>query len=186
LPAIFPPSHNLGIIGYGKCHCLHQSKKKINDSFIEVNAELKDLGQGIYFSITGKIVDGKCECSGCIHEDIIQAFPEFEKFIKWHLCSVKNGPMHYLANSLYHAGWTDFTDKMNFDHFKSTSVWGVLDNDNKIDIASLMNNDQFPYEHGSHKANREKLKKVLEARKPRLMKKMHSELSELFGDDYPV
>jgi len=159
--------------------------KKINDSFIEVTAELNDMGQGVYFSITGKIIDGKHISAGCIHKEIAQAFPEFEKFIKWHLCGLKNGPMHYFENSLYHAGWTEFIHQMNFDHFKSTAVWGVLDSDNETDIALLMNNDQLRHEHESHKAKREELRKVLEARKPLLMKKMHRELSELFGDDYP-
>jgi len=50
------------------------------------------------FSITGSY-DGS---HGCIHEDIIENFPELERYIKWHLTST-DGPMHYLANTMYHA-----------------------------------------------------------------------------------
>lgn len=43
---------------------------------------------------------------GCIHEEIAAAFPELAHLIKWHLTSV-DGPMHYIANTLYHAGDRD-------------------------------------------------------------------------------
>lgn len=39
---------------------------------------------------------------GCCHEEIAKQFPELAPLIKWHLVSV-DGPMHYLANTLYHA-----------------------------------------------------------------------------------
>jgi hypothetical protein len=43
---------------------------------------------------------------GCIHEDIAKHFPELMPYIKWHLTST-DGPMHYLANTLYHANDKD-------------------------------------------------------------------------------
>ena len=46
------------------------------------------------------------ESYGCIHEEIAKFFPELKKYIKWHLMS-SDGPMHYLANTLYHAGDKD-------------------------------------------------------------------------------
>ena len=63
------------------------------------------------FSITGDIyalVNGRWrECSsGCIHKEIAQQFPELAHLIKWHLVST-DGPMHYIANTLYHAGNLD-------------------------------------------------------------------------------
>lgn len=39
---------------------------------------------------------------GCIHEIIAEAFPELKPFLKYHLCST-DSPMHYIANTLYHA-----------------------------------------------------------------------------------
>lgn len=51
------------------------------------------------FSITGRTSDGS---GGCIHEEIAKHFPELAPFIKWHLFD-STGPMHYLANTIYHA-----------------------------------------------------------------------------------
>ena len=64
------------------------------------------------FSITGSIDQKKknghwCDYAcGCIHDDIEKHFPELKPFIKWHLTST-DGPMHYLANTLYHANDKD-------------------------------------------------------------------------------
>lgn len=55
------------------------------------------------FSITGSMDNGVC---GCIHEEIAVAFPELAPFIKWHLIST-DGPMHMVANTIYHAGNRD-------------------------------------------------------------------------------
>lgn len=63
------------------------------------------------FSITGSIdlksgnrwVDDAC---GCIHDEIRKHFPELAQYIKWHLCDT-SGPMHYIANTVYHAGDRD-------------------------------------------------------------------------------
>ena len=44
---------------------------------------------------------------GCCHEEIAKHFPELAPLIKWHFTS-SDGPMHYVANTLYHAGDTDY------------------------------------------------------------------------------
>jgi hypothetical protein len=46
------------------------------------------------------------EGGGCCHDDIVKAIPKLEPYIKWHLCST-DGPMHYIANTLYNAGDRD-------------------------------------------------------------------------------
>lgn len=46
------------------------------------------------------------ESGGCQHAEIVKHFPELEPFIKWHLMST-DGPIHYLQNTLYHAGDRD-------------------------------------------------------------------------------
>lgn len=43
---------------------------------------------------------------GCIHEDVAKHFPELAPFIRWHLAST-DGPMHFIANVIYHAGDRD-------------------------------------------------------------------------------
>lgn len=60
------------------------------------------------FSITGQL-DEKSPSGiwrdysgGCIHDRIAAHFPELAPFIKWHLMGT-NEPMHYAANTLYHA-----------------------------------------------------------------------------------
>lgn len=55
------------------------------------------------------------EACGCLHNEIAEVFPELAHMIRWHLCST-DGPMHYVANTLYHArqhgpnrAWVYFT-----------------------------------------------------------------------------
>jgi len=63
------------------------------------------------FSITG-IIDRysggrwQDDSGGCIHDQIAKHFPGLEPLIKWHLSS-SDGPMHYEANTIYHAGDRD-------------------------------------------------------------------------------
>jgi hypothetical protein len=46
------------------------------------------------------------DSTGCLHELILEHYPDLEKAIRYHLCTAK-GPMHYLANTLYLAGDRD-------------------------------------------------------------------------------
>lgn len=64
------------------------------------------------FSITANIQEhqnGRWRdyMGGCCHDEVAKHFPELAPFIKWHLCST-DGPMHYIANTLYHAGDRDY------------------------------------------------------------------------------
>lgn len=72
------------------------------------------------FAITGEYTDvGQPywkRTSGCIHEAISAAFPELAPFIKWHFCST-DGPMHYIANTVYHAQNDDL------EHARSSAIW---------------------------------------------------------------
>lgn len=47
---------------------------------------------------------------GCLHDDIAKVFPELAPLIKWHLTS-SEGPMHYIANTVYLAGDRDHNGK---------------------------------------------------------------------------
>lgn len=64
------------------------------------------------FSITATMYDShrpkrdREVAGGCLHGDIAEWFPELAPLIKWHLVST-DGPMHYIANTLYHASDRD-------------------------------------------------------------------------------
>ena len=64
------------------------------------------------FAITGEILrkarNGRWEFGSCgqIQDDIAKHFPNLVPYFKWHLCST-DGPLHYLANTLYHASGKD-------------------------------------------------------------------------------
>jgi hypothetical protein len=70
------------------------------------------------FAITAEVrIPGRrdAEACGCLHSEISEVFPELAPLIKWHLVST-GGPMHYLANTIYHAdehgpksAWVYFT-----------------------------------------------------------------------------
>jgi hypothetical protein len=62
---------------------------------------------------------------GAMHREIARHFPELRDLIPWHLTSVKSGPMHYLANAMYHY------DQGETDFFKSTIVFGALPDDER-------------------------------------------------------
>ena len=43
---------------------------------------------------------------GMLHDEVARIFPEIVPYLKWHLCSTDE-PMHYVANTMYHAGDKD-------------------------------------------------------------------------------
>lgn len=47
-----------------------------------------------------------CVGCGCVHDEIARYIPELAPFLKWHLTST-DGPMHYIANTVYLAGDRD-------------------------------------------------------------------------------
>lgn len=66
------------------------------------------------FAITGTVINPRrhadVEACGCMHDDIARVFPELAHLIKWHLCST-DSPMHYVANTVYHASDRDHNGK---------------------------------------------------------------------------
>lgn len=59
------------------------------------------------FAITGVIYrNGREECCGYLHDEISLRLPQLAPLIKWHLVST-DGPMHYIANTMYHASTKD-------------------------------------------------------------------------------
>lgn len=72
------------------------------------------------FSITAEIVAKDKRrgwlAGGCCHDEVAAAFPGLAPLIKWHLTST-DGPMHYEANTIYHA------ESRNFAAARSGAVW---------------------------------------------------------------
>jgi hypothetical protein len=93
------------------------------------------------FSITGEIDEknpgnGRWReySGGCIHDKIAEHFPELAPFIKWHLMSA-DGPLHYVANTMYLAGDRDCYGKRKGEamHHKTVISFG----DNPITINNV-------------------------------------------------
>ena len=89
--------------------------KYFNNQKSRITAELRfddNCGNGHEsFSITGTICEtnGKSwreTTGGCIHDEIMKHFPRLAHLIPWHLTST-DGPMHYVANTVFHAGNRD-------------------------------------------------------------------------------
>lgn len=83
------------------------------DRFITATARFDDRCKNGHntFSLTGETyrkVNGRKveETGGCIHEAIATHFPELAPYIKWHGCHT-DGPLHYVANTLYHVSNKD-------------------------------------------------------------------------------
>lgn len=115
---------------------------------IKVRAQLESLGQAPYFSITGEIqwqaknnrwMQGE---GGCIHDEILQHFPQLQLLVDMHMSDENGVPMHAYENAAYWAGQTKYQkfDEMRLakhlrispklaDDMMSyiTEYWGVLD-----------------------------------------------------------
>ena len=74
------------------------------------------------FSVTADLhQNGKWVAGGCLHNEIREHMPALAPLIRWHLCST-DGPMHYVANTLYHLGFTKWTPG-NLEHARATAIW---------------------------------------------------------------
>ena len=85
-------------------------RKQINDrkSITAIVRFDDECGNGHNtFSITGEhYTNGRMDSCGCLHDLIARHFPDLAPLIKWHLCSTE-GPMHYIANTVFHASDRD-------------------------------------------------------------------------------
>lgn len=79
------------------------------------------------FSITGVLYecrDGRAPRTvscGYLHGLIAERIPELAPYIKWHLTST-DGPLHYIANSLYWLGFTKY-EAGRIEEARATAVW---------------------------------------------------------------
>lgn len=98
---------------------------------------------------------------GCLHDEIKEKFPDLAPLIKWHLCST-DGPMHYIANSLYWAGQSKWNgpgpdDPPNLKHFHSVAIWPEATQQDMENVT----------------------KEILEARLPKLMEEFQQAVESL-------
>jgi hypothetical protein len=112
---------------------------------IRVEYGLTKLGdQSPHFAITAEIGRRQARrgrwCAaafGCLHDEVREHFPDLAPLIRWHLCAVDDGPLHYVANAQYWAEITlgltapsqprllDFAEP----NFMSTVVFGAVEGD---------------------------------------------------------
>ena len=143
---------------------------------------------------------------GCIHDDIIKHAPELAHLIKWHGVSTDR-PMHYLSNTLYHAGDLDhwgkkkgepynFTKKIKIDNspneannfvnamtnckievVEEATSWGE---GKERDFEAARNSAVWPEATDEQLSlPKEDLKKLLLERLPALMQNFKSEMEKL-------
>ena len=65
---------------------------------------------GTVYSSRNSTLDRYFVTGSCIHDEIIEHFPEFAHLIKWHLCN-SDAPMYYVANTTYHARDREYKGK---------------------------------------------------------------------------
>jgi len=114
---------------------------------------------------------------GCNYEMVLKAAPGRDNVVRWHLCG-PNGPMHYVSNALYWLGFNDY-DVFNLDNFKSTIVFGALEDDqrrydNIVNIIQGWTHDPA--------MDRELFKDWLEERLPRLVEQFHKDMATIFNN----
>lgn len=90
-----------------------------------------------HFSVTAELrTYGRMTSCGMMHEEIEKHMPEFRPLLKWHLNAVNHGPMHYVENALYWAGFRN-AEKANYEHLASTIVFGSADGDADVNLERL-------------------------------------------------
>jgi len=150
--------------------------------------------QSPYFSLTAEIwEDGKSRnntgSGGCLHDEIAKHLPKIAKYIKWHLTSMTQ-PMHYLANSLYWAGFSGYCDGKKdsppkLDYLKSTCIYGAIESDNNFNIENYLRVNEWGGEDIlTNVDNKKILTEWLNNRLPELMNQFNLEMIELFQEEY--
>jgi len=148
--------------------------------------------QAPYFSATMDTLRSEhIVACGCQHEAMVNLFPKVKKYLKWHLCAIGEGPMHYKANAMYHAGYTNYASQKescwndrNREHFNSVIVFGSAGNwDMSVDIVNLIGRI-FDSRIAPFDEDRDRLAAWLDSRKPAMMNAFYTGMQELFGQDF--
>lgn len=141
--------------------------------------------------------------SGCCHDLIRETWPEYSNIIKWHLTSI-DGPLHYIANTLYHAkGIPKFQGEWYF-YLESKPIKIVNQEEKTAMIVKYGDNAEFKdYENDlAIEPNLEYARntaiapnaalcqlsdaKWLTRRLPRLLSRFAEDMGKTFGDQFPT
>ncbi len=112
-----------------------------------ITGELYNLSYRIPYGASVKNSSGKTlwlGSSGCLHDEISKRFPELAPFIKWHLVS-SDGPMYYVANSIYHAEAIPKEQGQYYAYFKEPvtgkeKLLEIVDEDTKAKLDAFHGN----------------------------------------------
>lgn len=153
---------------------------------VTITAVLRDLGQGPYFSMTydeREYVNGRWRegGGGAGVDRYADHFPELvNRYARWHLVNVSNGPLYYIENALFWAGFAGWggvkeNDPPNWQHLLDTIIWGAAPNDtaNAGRLAAAYTTQ-----------DREALVALLAERLPALMTAFDADMTALFGPAY--
>ena len=113
--------HTLGNGQYMVVKLRHDDECNNGHNTFSITGELWESERKYYNNGNDGREKGLISC-GCIHEDIMIYFKvTYGPLIKWHLVS-DDGPMHYVANTLYHLGYQN-NPTPNLGHARSSAVW---------------------------------------------------------------
>lgn len=85
-----------------------------------------------YFSIGADVINpkrrgDKFERGGCLHDEILELFPEFAPLVALHLSDINGVPMHAAANGLYWAAGVLGGDKPLGQQYHGGNGWPAKD-----------------------------------------------------------
>lgn len=132
-----------------------------------------------YWSVTVEVQEKPrfrwVESSGGTQHDLVrQHIPWLAPTLKYHLCSEKSGPLHYVSNALYWlAHGIGLYKRKSYDPdptaaFKSTIVFGAVEGDRLPELAGQLNLAR-------------EVELWLLARLPGLIENMHREIDEVLA-----
>lgn len=119
-----------------------------------------------YFSITADEeymtrYGWRCSACGCMHDEIIKAFPSLKRLIPFHLSNQDGLPMHYESNARY--WWQQKEYEKVCDHLRMSP--------SNINIDYLKSIDEYDF------------MSFLESRKPRMKAEFEAAMAE-FNVEY--
>lgn len=151
-------------------------------TIITATAEITHLGNNSapFFHITieehyknpGNRLDSFIS-GGSDHKAVAEHFPEARHLIKWHGYMVGKGPMHYVANTLYHLkeGHTEYAAR--------SAAWGALPSDSLNNLTHVAQGLKGVFAGEVE----EEFINLLDARLPHLNAAFEGDMRVLFGAD---
>lgn len=162
-----------------------------SDAYLSITGE----AGGIHTWPSGKRSEKAAHSFGCLHDDFARIFPGYARALHFHLAGPRTGPMHYIANGLYHLGLSRaFPDARNLEAFARHAAIGSTATLEGEGVMQDMRHTLTMYDQGKldHDKAVEMATKVLNAYLPTYLEFMHCQLdnlfpdSELFGTDWNV